>query len=58
MPNAGRRRLWSVEDAPNLTLLLEERLLTYRRIRDALSTQMALEFRFPGRMLAVVPQHK
>jgi hypothetical protein len=30
----------------------------YRRIRDALSARMTLEFRFPGTMLTVVPQHK
>jgi hypothetical protein len=40
------------------TLPRDEQLATYRRIREALARQIALEFRFPGRMLAVVPQHK
>ena len=58
IPGAGRHRFWSIEDAPALAFPYEEQLLTYHQIRDALLAWITPEWRFPGRMLAVVPQHK
>ncbi|MEO8954128.1 MAG: hypothetical protein ACR2H5_04975 [Ktedonobacteraceae bacterium] len=45
---SDRRDLWSIKDAPAFVLQYRERLLVYRRIRDAPLARMTLQWRFPG----------